>query len=98
MKTNPKKCLTIGVLLLSIALCVEAQTPAGARGSPPSGPGPGDKQAVDAAAADRGKTTYIAECITCHGPKARGTESRPELDRSGIVRLDRYGNYIGPLF
>ncbi|MDQ6707693.1 MAG: cytochrome C, partial [Acidobacteriota bacterium] len=36
--------------------------------------GPMDVQVVDAVAADRGKSVYIAECITCHGQRARGKE------------------------
>jgi cytochrome c5 len=32
-----------------------------------SGPGPGDKHVVDPAGADRGRTVWVAECITCHG-------------------------------
>jgi mono/diheme cytochrome c family protein len=70
-------------LLLLIALGLSAQ-------------GPRDKQVVDAAAADRGKTVYIAECITCHGPKARGSESGPDLIRSLVVLSDRYGSEVGP--
>ena len=58
--------------------------------------GPADKQIVDAAAAERGKTTYIAECITCHGPKARGTEMGADLVRSVAVLRDRVGSEIGP--
>src|SRR5215475_3949074 len=79
--------IVLGVLW-SIALSLSAQAP--------TGPGPADKQTVDAAAADRGKTTYIAECITCHGPNARGSESGPDLVRSLIVLRDRYGSQIGP--
>ncbi len=96
MKITSRMLWAAGVLLLSCAFRLSAQAPAGARGAPPSGPGPGDKQAVDAAAADRGKTTYIAECITCHGPKARGSESGPDLIRSLIVLRDRYGSELGP--
>ncbi|MGI8962371.1 MAG: c-type cytochrome [Bryobacteraceae bacterium] len=58
--------------------------------------GPSDKHIVDDQAAERGKTTYTAECITCHGPKARGTEKGPDLVRSLIVLKDRYGDTIGP--
>jgi mono/diheme cytochrome c family protein len=65
------------------------------RAQAPPGPGPGDKQVVDAAAADRGKATYVAECITCHGAKARGTENGSDLVRSTIVLHDRYGNELG---
>jgi len=83
-KRNAMKCSLI-ILLLAVSLSAQA----------PPGPGPGDKQSVDPAAADRGKTTYIAECITCHGAKARGTENGPDLVRSIVVLRDRYGNEIG---
>jgi mono/diheme cytochrome c family protein len=96
MKSSLKMCLVTGVFVVSVSLQLPAQAPAGARGAPPSGPGPGDKQTVDAAAADRGKSTYIAECVTCHGPRARGSESGPDLIRSLVVLRDRYGNEIGP--
>src|SRR5678816_1237793 len=99
MNSTSRICLATSVFVISIALNIQAQAPAqapaGARGAP-TGPGPGDKQTVDAAAADRGKSTYIAECVTCHGPKARGSESGPDLVRSLIVLRDRYGNEVGP--
>jgi cytochrome c oxidase cbb3-type subunit III len=80
MRSISRKCLTFVMLL--------AQAPPGA--------GPADKQTVDAAAADSGKTTYIAECITCHGARARGSENGPDLVRSLVVLRDRYGSEIGP--
>jgi cytochrome c oxidase cbb3-type subunit 3 len=58
--------------------------------------GANDKQVVDEEAAARGKTFYIAQCITCHGTKARGTDRAPDLVRSLVVLHDRYGNTIGP--
>lgn len=58
--------------------------------------GPMDVQVVDTIAADRGKTVYIAECITCHGQRARGKDDAPDLVRSLVVLHDRYGNSIGP--
>jgi cytochrome c oxidase cbb3-type subunit III len=61
------------------------------------GAGPADKQVVDTAAADRGKTIYIAECITCHGAKTRGTENGPDLVRSVAVLRDRFGSEISPI-
>jgi len=88
MNNTSGKCLTSGLLFFSVALCLKAQAP--------SGPGPSDKQTVDAAAADSGKTTYIAECISCHGARARGTENGPDLVRSLVVLRDRYGSEIGP--
>ena len=60
------------------------------------GAGPDDVHVVDPVAADRGRTIYIAECITCHGPKARGKDGGPDLVRSLTVLHDRYGSTIGP--
>ncbi len=67
------------------------------------GSGPNDKHVVDAAAADRGRSVYIADCVTCHGPKARGAgdavpenQKGPDLVRSLTVLHDRYGNTLGP--
>src|SRR2546422_9159398 len=96
MKSISGKRLATGALLLAMAARLSAQAPAGVRGAAPPGPGPGDKQTVDAAAADRGKATYIAQCITCHGPKARGGENGPDLVRSIVVLRDRYGNELAP--
>ncbi len=58
--------------------------------------GPADKPLVDFAAAERGKQVWIAECITCHGAQARGTDNGPNLLRSLVMLRDRYGNEIGP--
>jgi mono/diheme cytochrome c family protein len=75
--------------------------PGAGRGQVPSGPRPNvgaaDRHRVDSAAADRGRKIYAAECVTCHGPSARGTERGPNLVRSPIVLRDRYGNSIGPI-
>lgn len=66
------------------------------RGPSMMGAGADDKHVVDTASADRGKSIYIAECITCHGPKARGAQNGPDLVRSVTVLHDRYGSTIGP--
>jgi len=58
--------------------------------------GSSDKQIVDPEAADRGKKTYIAECITCHGASARGGPNGADLVRSLVVLHDRYGSQLGP--
>jgi cytochrome c oxidase cbb3-type subunit 3 len=58
--------------------------------------GPDDKHVVDEEAAARGKTIYIGECVTCHGPMARGTNRGADLIRSQTLLHDRYGNTIGP--
>jgi len=72
-----------------------ASTPA-RRGPSMMGAGADDKHVVDPAGADRGRGIYIAECITCHGNKARGGENGPDLVRSLTVLHDRYGSTIGP--
>jgi cytochrome c oxidase cbb3-type subunit III len=80
-----------------------AGAPGPGRGGVAGGAGPNDKQIVDAVASDRGKTIYIAECVTCHGPKARGagdavpeSQKGPDLVRSLTLLHDRYGNTLAP--
>lgn len=58
--------------------------------------GPDDKQIVDPGAAALGRKIYAAQCISCHGPKARGAENGPDLVRSLTVLHDRYGSVLGP--
>lgn len=71
--------------------------PVGGRGRPPAfSPGSADKHVVDEAAANRGRKVYAAECITCHGTHARGSERGADLIRSELVLHDRYGSTIGP--
>ncbi len=72
-------------------------------GPGPLGAGAADSHVVDENGAERGKSVYIAECITCHGNKARGGNSSlpvnqqgADLVRSLIVLHDRYGSQIGP--
>jgi mono/diheme cytochrome c family protein len=38
----------------------------------------------------------VAECITCHGTQARGTDRGPNLTRSTVLLRDRYGSELGP--
>lgn len=77
-------------------------TPAGAAVAAPGGRGPranvgaADRHRVDEAAAARGQKTYAAECVTCHGASARGTERGSNLIRSPRMLRDRYGSAIGP--
>lgn len=77
------------------------QTPA-APPPPNIGPrrfvGPPDRPPVDDEAAARGQSTYAAECVTCHGPAARGTSSAPSLLRALPVLNDRYGSLLIPFF
>jgi len=73
-----------------------AQPPARGFGGGGGTAGPGDKPIVDAPAAERGKTVWLAECVTCHGPLARGTDTGPNLLRSLVFLRDRYGSELGP--
>jgi cytochrome c oxidase cbb3-type subunit III len=58
--------------------------------------GPTDRQKVDPAAAQRGRTVYAAQCINCHGSTAKGGPNGPDLIRSTAVLRDRLGSHIGP--
>lgn len=105
----PKASIT-AVIVVATVMYVAGQTPqappstppGGRQGAPPPGRGGGlgagpiDLPVVDPAAADRGKRTWAAECITCHGTQARGTDNGPNLLRSLIVLRDRYGSQLGP--
>jgi mono/diheme cytochrome c family protein len=75
---------------------------AGAGGVGFIGSGSDDAHIVDSEAAERGKSVYVAECVTCHGNRARGgPDSLPppqrgaDLVRSLVVLKDRYGATIG---
>ncbi len=93
MRNLAKICLQIVVFSATAAMYLRAQGPPPGRG----GPGPADKHVVDAAAADRGRKVWAAECIACHGGTVRGTEKGANLVRSDLVWRDRYGNEIGLL-
>ena len=58
--------------------------------------GPANRPIVEPAAVARGQRVWAAECITCHGASARGTDTAPTLIRSLLVLSDRQGNLLGP--
>ena len=58
--------------------------------------GPTERQRIDNAAAERGRSLYTQYCINCHGGTAKGTDNGPDLIRSTVVLRDRLGNGIGP--
>ncbi len=102
MRNLAKVYALIAVLITATTIYLSAQPPGG-QGRPPQGrpvgggPGANDKHVVDAAAADRGRKVWAAECIACHGGNTRGTEKGSNLVRSDLTWRDRYGNEIGML-
>jgi len=96
---SPQRFATFVILCL-FASPVFAQGRAGQPQGPPIGPrpfvGPPDRPPVDPAGADRGRAIYSSECVTCHGPSARGTDNAPSLIRSLVVLNDRLGTQLGP--
>lgn len=103
-KLANKYVFTAAFIAITATLCVAQTAPTGGRGrKPPTGggllaqAGSSDKHIVDAEAAERGKKTYIQECITCHGATARGGgPDGVDLVRSLVILHDRYGSTIGP--
>lgn len=91
-------CTAAAVVLTSAVLAAQQpppKPPAPPQGAP-AGRGTKDKHVVDAAAAERAKTIWAADCITCHGTRARGTDSGANLIQSVVVLHDKYGDLIGP--
>ncbi len=68
----------------------------GANLGPRPNVGAADRHRVDLTAAARGQKLYAAQCVTCHGASARGTEQGANLIRSQRMLRDRYGSAIGP--
>src|SRR5262249_32497810 len=94
--------LAVTICLTSISLLSAQGRPGGAgQGAPSVGPrpgvGPADRPTVDPAAVARGTRVWAADCVTCHGPNARGSDTVPSLLRSRIVLSDRAGSTLGPL-
>jgi mono/diheme cytochrome c family protein/small nuclear ribonucleoprotein (snRNP)-like protein len=53
--------------------------------------------APDAAAAERGAKIYGSNCTFCHGMKATGGDTGPDLIRSTVVLHDQKGETVGPV-
>jgi mono/diheme cytochrome c family protein len=74
-----------------------AQTPAPAGSvGPRPNVGPADRPLVSPAAVARGRVVWSAECASCHGPTARGSDGVPSLLRSLLILSDRRGSELGP--
>lgn len=51
----------------------------------------------DPVAAERGKELYLPSCSFCHGAKATGGDTGPDLLRSAVVLHDDKGELVGPV-
>lgn len=51
----------------------------------------------DAAAAERGANLFASNCSFCHGAKATGGDTGPDLVRSALVLHDEKAELIGPV-
>jgi mono/diheme cytochrome c family protein len=80
-----------GALFILFAVIATGQAPAGSSGRGGRGPLP----PIDSATSDRGKLVYAAQCASCHGADARGTERGVDLARAFSVRLDPRGQELG---
>jgi cytochrome c oxidase cbb3-type subunit 3 len=96
-------CLT--ATLLIAASVADGQGRGGQGGQPPAAGPPAVQQVarnpvVDKTTEEQGKALWAANCITCHGTQARGTDSAPNLIRSEVVSYDRgatvAGSVLGP--
>lgn len=93
MRLSTSVRIGCAAVIVLTAIAVKAQQ---APGRVLAGPGPGEKHVVDPAGAERGRTVWAAECVTCHGAQARGTERGPNLTRSLVLLRDRNASEIGP--
>ncbi len=88
------------LLVIASTVLLMAQPPATA--PPPPRPNGGrnfliSRDVPDAAAVDRGKTIFVAQCGFCHGSNANGGETGPDLIRSALALDDEGGDKIGPV-
>lgn len=81
--------------LLAVTVAIAQQTPRNPAQNTREFLGLGP--APDPAAAERGSKIYSANCAFCHGIKATGGDSGPDLIRSTVVLHDQKGELIGPV-
>ncbi len=105
--------IVIGTVLLLSSVAVSAQTAApkpqtgitteGQRGAQRSRGAEGTREFLglgpppDPVAAERGSKLYASSCAFCHGAKATGGDTGPDLLRSTLVLHDEKGELIGPV-
>jgi mono/diheme cytochrome c family protein len=98
LRSNSAVLFSAATLTATMAFVMgQATTTLDAGAGQVMGAGPADRPPVNEAAALRGKTTWTAECASCHGADARGTPKGPNMVRSTLVLHDRNGSEIGPV-
>src|SRR5215470_11692084 len=85
-----KGIVIVAFFMWATALVGAKQPPAD---NPPAPQG-GDKR-FDQAAVERGQQMFVAQCGFCHGSKAAGGQSGPDLIRSVLVMGDEDGKQLG---
>jgi cytochrome c oxidase cbb3-type subunit 3 len=105
MNKYKRGCMEVAMLLMTAAFCAQAQAQATATPTPKVGANAtisASDAAVrasgeDPASVKRGTDAYAANCGSCHGATAKGTDVAPDLVRSVLVEDDTKGDLIGPL-
>ena len=98
-----RKILGVAVaLVVGAAIQLAAQAPSAARsGTPTTRPrimrseGSSITTYYDPASVERGQKEFVSTCGFCHGARANGGESGPDLLRSVLVLDDDHGEKIG---
>ena len=77
----------VATVTLGVATSIEAQPPGAGRG----GQGGRSGSAPDPAVVARGRQIYTTNCVTCHGPDARGgSDAGADLIASTIAFASQY--------
>ena len=100
-------CIQVALLLISAAFGIQASAQAQAPAKPTPKVGANATISAsdaairasgeDPASVKGGADAYAANCGSCHGATAKGTDLAPDLVRSVLVEDDTKGDLIGPL-
>jgi cytochrome c oxidase cbb3-type subunit 3 len=96
-------CIRVMLILLASACCLQAQTPTmptpkeGTNATISASDAAVRASREDPASVKRGADAFVANCGTCHGATAKGTDVGPDLVRSPLVEDDSKGELIGPV-
>lgn len=98
---SKKKILGVAVAVVAgAAIQLAGQAPPGGHQEQQRrrrGGGSSITNVYDSESVERGHTEFVATCGFCHGAKATGGESGPDLLRSVLVLDDENGDKIGPV-